>query len=90
MQWCISNGVEWLFGILRQHSDGFESIRIDEPIAFDLSLEDTSHIDKLRSNLNPRHTILRRVSTGCSAVRKTLECLIDLGPLVVFCILYKY
>ena len=45
MQWCITNGVEWLFGILRKQGEGFESIRIDEPIAFDLSLKDTSNIE---------------------------------------------
>ena len=45
MQWCITNGVEWLFGILREQGESFESIRIDEPIAFDLSLKDTSNIE---------------------------------------------
>jgi len=45
MQWCIMNGVEWLFGILRKQGESFESIRIDKPIAFNLSLKDTSNIE---------------------------------------------
>ena len=51
MPWCITNGNQYLFGLVRQSGEVYQSVRLDKAITFDKTLKNPSELKTIMKTL---------------------------------------